>query len=142
MAKRSAQKAVKKPKAPAPSVPARKRGRPVKRGMPPLVPNTFGRRLRAAREAAGFTQSGFGDVVGINQRVIVRYEQDQAAPSVHVAARMARAAGVSLDALAGLSLSGQDPELAALLSQIVQLSEEDRTYARRFLAGLVKPNGK
>jgi transcriptional regulator with XRE-family HTH domain len=98
--------------------------------------------LKTAREAAGFTQASFGDVVGINKRVIIRYELDHAAPSVHAAARMAKAAGASLDALAGLSASAQDPDLARLLAQYASLPEQDRANVQRMIAGLVKLNEK
>ncbi|MCB0774537.1 MAG: helix-turn-helix transcriptional regulator [Flavobacteriales bacterium] len=104
--------------------------------------STFGRRLKAARDAAGFTQASFGDVVGINKRVIIRYELDQAAPSVHAAARMAKAAGASLDALAGLSASAQDPGIARLLAQFTSLPEQDRASVQRMIAGLVELNAK
>ena len=138
MAKKTPSKA---PKKPARSAPA-KRARPATAGKAAPAADTFGRRLKSAREAAGFTQASFGDVVGINKRVIIRYELDHAAPSVHAAARMARAVGASLDALAGLSVSAQDPELFALLAQVAGLSEEDRACARRLHAGLVKLNEK
>ena len=107
-----------------------------------MTGSTFGKRLKAAREPAGFTQTAFGDAVGINQRVIVRYEQDQAAPSIHAAARMARAAGASLDALAGLSASAQDPGLARLLAQYASLPEQDRASIQRMIDALAQLNEK
>ncbi len=123
----------------------RKRSRPDpagKKAAAPAAPNTFGKRLKNAREAAGLTQAALGDVVGINKRVIIRYELDQAAPSVHAAARMARAAGASLDALAGLSASAQDPELVRLLAQFTSLPEQDRASIQRMIAALVQLNTK
>jgi hypothetical protein len=71
-----------------------------------------------------------------------RNEADQAAPSVHAAARMAKAVGVSLDALGGLSAAATDPELARLLAQLTDLPEPDRAAARRVLAGLLRLNRK
>ena len=133
------------PKAP------RKRSRPASAVKAvPATPNTirqaqgitFGKRLKAAREAAGLTQAALGDVVGINKRVIIRYELDQAAPSVHAAARMARAVGASLDGLAGLTASPSDPGPARLLLQFASLSEQDRDSIQRIVAGLVKINEK
>lgn len=129
MARKPPSKAAKKPA----------RTAPAKKAAPA---DTFGRRLKTAREAAGFTQASFGDVVGINKRVIIRYELDHAAPSVHAAARMARAAGASLDALAGLTASAQDPEIARLLAQFTSLPEQDRANVQRMIAGLVKINEK
>ncbi len=130
MAKKTTSKAAKKSTRPAPA----------KKAAP--ATDTFGRRLKTARDAAGFTQAAFGDVVGINKRVIIRYELDQAAPSVHAAARMARAVGASLDALAGLTASAQDPEIARLLAQFASLPEQDRASVQRMIAGLVQLNTK
>ncbi len=93
----------------------------------------FGRRLKTAREAAGLTQQELGDAVGTNKRVIARYEAGQAAPSVHAAARMARAAGTSLDALAGLS-GAADPELARMLARLADLNDLDRAAVKRTIA--------
>lgn len=104
--------------------------------------DSFGKRLKAAREAAGLTQEALGDAVATNKRVIARYEADQAAPSVHAAARMAKAAGVSLDALGGGAAATPDPELARLLAQLMDLPEPDRAAARRVLEGLLRLNGK
>ncbi|MCW5897755.1 MAG: hypothetical protein KIT10_00685 [Flavobacteriales bacterium] len=76
----------------------------------------------------------------MDKRMIARYEADQAAPSIHAAARLARAASVSLDVLGGLDASDHDPELGRLLAQLAALPEADRTAARRVLAGLLKLN--
>lgn len=69
--------------------------------------------------------------------MIARYEADQAAPSIHAAPRMVRAAGVSIDALGGLFAAASNPELARLFAQISKLPEQDRGR-RRVLAGLVR----
>ena len=74
--------------------------------------------------------------------MIIRYELDHAAPSVHAAARMARAVGASLDGLAGLSASATDPGPARLLLQFASLSEQDRDSVQRIVAGLVQLNEK
>jgi len=52
---------------------------------------------------------------------------------------MAKAAGTSLDALAGLAAQ-QDTELARLLAQLADLSEQDRQAIRRVVQGLVRIN--
>lgn len=56
---------------------------------------------------------------------MVRKVAGQAAPSVHAAARMAKAVGTSFDALAGLAAQ-QDPELAHLLPQLAERPEQAR----------------
>jgi hypothetical protein len=53
---------------------------------------------------------------------------------------IARILGVSLDRLGGMD-SDQDPELARMLAQVAQLSEEDRAFIRRALQ-LVTEKGK
>ena len=116
------------------------KGTPRKAKKEAAPAGSFGARLKAAREAAGLTQSVLGAAVDMDKRMIARYEADQAAPSIHAAARLARAAGVSLDVLGGLAPSEHDPELGRLLAQLAELPEADRMAARRVLAGLLKLN--
>jgi transcriptional regulator with XRE-family HTH domain len=96
---------------------------------------SFGARLRAARDAAGITQTALGERTGFGHRSIVRYEAGGALPSVQAAAILAQALGTSLDELAGLS-SASDPELARMVAQLHRLGDQDRAMARHLLAVL------
>lgn len=101
---------------------------------------SFGARLRAARDAAGITQTALGEATGFGHRSIVRYEAGASLPSVQAAAAIARALQISLDELAGLS-SNADPELSRLIYRLEELNDQDRALARRFL-GLLLGEGK
>lgn len=59
----------------------------------------FGRRLAEAREKQSRTRKNVADQIGIGFSTIHYYENGQACPSVLVAARLAKAYGVSLDEL-------------------------------------------
>ena len=60
---------------------------------------TFGRAIKSAREARGLTQREVAEAAHIADKYLSRIELGLATPSVYVASRLARALGVSLDAL-------------------------------------------
>jgi DNA-binding XRE family transcriptional regulator len=61
---------------------------------------TLGQRIRAAREAKGLSQVSLAETAGISQGYLSQLEQDEREPSLSIAARVARALGLSLDELA------------------------------------------
>lgn len=64
--------------------------------------NTFGSRLREAREAKGVSVLALAGLTEIQPRTIERWEEGLHDPKIEDAAKVAAALGVSLDALAGL----------------------------------------
>jgi transcriptional regulator with XRE-family HTH domain len=60
---------------------------------------TFGRAVKAAREARGLTQRELAEAASIADKYLSRIELGLATPSVYVASRLARALGLSVDAL-------------------------------------------
>jgi ribosome-binding protein aMBF1 (putative translation factor) len=62
---------------------------------------TLGERIRAAREARGYTQVNLAAAAGISQGYLSQIERDEREPTLSIAARLAGALGVSLDELAG-----------------------------------------
>jgi transcriptional regulator with XRE-family HTH domain len=62
--------------------------------------DTFGRRLRTFREAAGLSLRALAGTAGLSHQAVDRYERDLSQPSFAVAARLAAALGCTLDALA------------------------------------------
>lgn len=63
---------------------------------------TFGERLRACRRARGISQRMLSYKSGVHLNNIGNYERDEFEPTLHNAAKLAQALGVSLDYLAGL----------------------------------------
>jgi len=66
---------------------------------------TLGQRLREVRKSKGFSQTELAEVISSSQRAICSYEQDRTAPPAHLLPKMAKAFGISLDALMGLEAS-------------------------------------
>jgi transcriptional regulator with XRE-family HTH domain len=63
----------------------------------------FGERLALLRKAAGFTQIELAAELGISQRMISYYESPEATPPANLLPQIARALGVSIDELYGVS---------------------------------------
>jgi ribosome-binding protein aMBF1 (putative translation factor) len=61
---------------------------------------TLGQRIRAAREAVGESQVNLAAAAGISQGYLSQLEADEREPTLSIAARLARALGISLDELA------------------------------------------
>lgn len=58
-------------------------------------------RLRSLRESAKLSQSKMGEIVGVKQSSLNRYEQDQTSPSYDILIRYADYFDISLDYLLG-----------------------------------------
>jgi transcriptional regulator with XRE-family HTH domain len=74
---------------------AKRRGDAKRSGTP-----TLGQRIRAAREALGESQVNLAAAAGISQGYLSQLETDEREPTLSIAARLARALGMSLDELA------------------------------------------
>ncbi len=61
---------------------------------------TLGQRIRAARDQLGESQVNLATAAGISQGYLSQLEQDEREPTLSIAARLARALGLSLDELA------------------------------------------
>lgn len=61
---------------------------------------TLGQRIRAAREARGFSQVSLAAAALISQGYLSQVERDEREPTLSIAAHLARALGMSLDELA------------------------------------------
>lgn len=61
---------------------------------------SLGQRIRAAREALGESQVNLAASAGISQGYLSQLETDEREPTLSIAARLARALGISLDELA------------------------------------------
>jgi len=68
----------------------------------------------------------------------VRYERDEATPSVEVASKLADALDVSLDYLVGKTDLNVDKSLLDKLLTIQQLPEEDRQHILYSIDGLIQ----
>ena len=62
--------------------------------------SVFSDKLKAAREAAGLTQTAAAQRAGIAQSLWAQYERGATAPSIDQAARLAQAVGATVGELA------------------------------------------
>lgn len=64
-----------------------------------VKPTLVSNRIRAHREAAGFTQAELARRIGVTRQTLIAIEQGKYSPSLELAFQIARAFGVGLDDL-------------------------------------------
>jgi len=95
----------------------------------------FGERLTEARKKKGFSQERLGELIGVDKRIISRYETGKTEPSIEVARKLADALGVSLDHLTGLnnSLFIDDAEMTKLLKDYNSMPEDEKNTVKKLI---------
>ncbi|MFE2997987.1 multiprotein-bridging factor 1 family protein [Nocardia sp. NPDC059246] len=68
----------------------------------------YGKIIRDARDARGWSQADLADLVGVEAQQVSRWERDIAPPNLNNAVELSRALDISLDELAGLIPLGLD----------------------------------
>lgn len=68
--------------------------------------NTIGERIRAKRKELGLTQAELGEKLGVTDRAVSKWEQDEGNPDISIVASLAAILQVSIDYL----LTGKVPE--------------------------------
>lgn len=99
---------------------------------------SFGKRIQSVRKDRGITQQQLGEVIGVDKRVISKYEKDQTVPSVLVAKEIASALDISLDYLinSDKALFIDDNEVIHLLKNYNSLSDEVKDTFKNMLKAL------
>ena len=100
--------------------------------------SNFGQKILEIRKKRGVTQQELGKTIGVDKRVISKYEKGQTIPSVKVALQIATALDVSLDYLMGSNkaLFIDDNEIIQLLKDYNTLTEEVKTTVKNMLRAL------
>jgi len=95
----------------------------------------FGERLTEARKKKGFSQEHLGELIGVDKRIISRYETGKTEPSIEVARKLADALNVSLDHLTGLnhSLFIDDSEMTKLLKDYNSMPEDEKNTVKKLI---------
>lgn len=101
------------------------------------VAATFAHRLLERRRALGLSQDEVGARAGILGKVLGRYERAEAKPSIEVAAGLARALGVSLDYLAGVTDAELDAPTTDRVLAVQALDSEDRGHVYAMLDAFI-----
>ena len=106
----------------------------------------FGKRLAQIRKSRGVTQAELGDAVGVSNRVIAYYEQEDAQPPGAILVDLARALRVSADELLNLKpIKHKDsPKTTRLLNrlrQVEKLPSTDQKAVLKFVDALLESRG-
>ncbi len=98
----------------------------------------FGDRIIEVRKMRSMTQQALGDAIGVDKRVISKYEKNQTVPSVMVANSIANALDVSLDYLIGSdkALFIDDDEVRNLLKNYNSLNDDVKNTVKNMLKAL------
>lgn len=96
---------------------------------------TFGARLAELRKAAGFTQQELADELGISQRMVAYYEGQTSHPPTTLLPDIARALGVTADALLGVTpiAKARKPASSRLERRLKQLEKLEPRKKRQVL---------
>lgn len=105
----------------------------------------FTERLKAARKAAGFSQSAIAKLLFISQQAYAKYETGAASPNPETLAKITAILNVSTDFLLGREDEDTKKEIAALsdddlnleiIKLLTELSPETREMALKILQTL------
>lgn len=103
----------------------------------------FAEQLRTMRSQRQITQIRLAKLLGVSPRVYNRWETGDAVPHFDTVIKIAEALAVSLDELAGRTISSdkltlRNPELHQLYRQVDDLPDEDQQALLVVMDGLVK----
>jgi len=101
---------------------------------------TFGERVTIIRKQKKLKQTEFGNLIDTSGDIVSKYERDLITPSIDVAAKMAKALGVSLDYLVfGIPDNSGNitEEVTAQLKQFDQLLPEDKIHVLAVMEAFV-----
>lgn len=102
---------------------------------------SFGNRVALIRKERGFSQQELADQIGTGKDIVSRYERNASSPSIEVAAKIARALGVSLDDLVtDVTTDYSDQGLRDLLHEAEKLPEEDRDHLIAVIGAFITKN--
>ena len=99
---------------------------------------TFGERMARLRYAAGYSQRELAAELGIAQRMVAYYEKQTQHPPTHLLPMLAKALGVSADALLGMENSKpnkkiKDSRLWRRFAQIEKMNQRERRQILQLL---------
>lgn len=102
----------------------------------------FGPRLAELRKARGLTQEALGELVGVSQRMMAYYEQEDAQPPGALLVDLARALQVSADELLGIEppkekVSPTQARIRKRLRQVEELPPADQRTILKLVDALV-----
>jgi transcriptional regulator with XRE-family HTH domain len=102
----------------------------------------FGPRLAELRKACGLTQQELGERVGVSQRMMAYYEQEDSQPPGALLVELAKALEVSTDELLGVeplteTVNAKQARLRKRLRQVEELPPADQRTILKLVDALV-----
>jgi len=91
--------------------------------------DSFGKKLREAREAKSFSQAELARQISSHHSIIGKYERDEVKPTVDVIKKLADVLDTTISYLMGETDNNnafKDPEMFKRISDIESLPEKDR----------------
>lgn len=107
------------------------------------APGGYGARLAALRKQAGLSQTALAQEIGTSQRMMAYYEGPTAFPPATLLPAMARALGVSVEALLGTETAKRrtkavDTRMQRRLQQIANLPPEERRQILQLIDAVIE----
>jgi transcriptional regulator with XRE-family HTH domain len=105
--------------------------------------NGFGTRLAALRKQAGITQTALAQKIGVSQRMMAYYEGPTAFPPAIQLPAMAKALGISVEALLGTETAKRktkavDTRMQRRLQQIASLPPDERRQIMQLVDAFIE----
>lgn len=98
----------------------------------------FADKMTQARKDKGLSRAELGKRLGTSSAVVGRYERGEMAPSIEVAAKIAKELDVSLDYLAGNSpMAVKDTRMVSRLEGIADMPEAARNQVLHVIDALI-----
>ena len=91
---------------------------------------TFGKKLREAREAKGFSQAELAKQIDSYHSIIGKYERDEVKPSIDVVRKLANVMDTTVGYLLGETEDREllkDPSMLKRLNDIAKFPEQDKS---------------
>lgn len=105
--------------------------------------NSFGKKLREAREGKGLSQSQLAKLLATNHSIIGKYERDEVKPTIDVVKKLAEQLGTTVGYLLGenedMNLL-KDPLMLKRFNEINLLPDEDKKCVYSLLDAYLAKN--
>jgi transcriptional regulator with XRE-family HTH domain len=91
--------------------------------------DTFGKKLREAREAKGYSQAELARQISSHHSIIGKYERDEVKPTIDVIKKLSEVLGTTISYLMGETESQnvfKDPVMLKRMAEIEALPEKDK----------------
>ena len=93
--------------------------------------DTFGKKLRAGRDAKGFSQAELARQIKSHHSIVGKYERDEMVPSIQVAKTLAELLDTTVGYLLGEARQSdtfKDPAMLRRLNEITNLPDTDKEH--------------